>query len=141
MPVWQGDSRGLLPPRSQDPEHCQESASPPLLLHVGMTDTGNWNTVRFKEHYKAPGVQVKNTGARVVFSSVLSEEVKRKTKNRHITHINSWLHGRCQCEGLGFYYNGIFHEDYKLLERDGIHLPRRGRATFSSRLANLLRWI
>jgi len=49
-------------------------------------------------------------------------------------HINSWLRGWRQHKGFGFYDNGIFYEDYNLVERDGIQLPRRG-----SRLANLVR--
>jgi len=40
---------------------------------------------------------------------------------------------------LGFYDNGTFYEDYKLLERDGIPLSRRGRAIFVNRLANLVK--
>jgi len=38
---------------------------------VGTNDAGRWNMRRFKEDYKALGVQVKNSGAQVIFSAVL----------------------------------------------------------------------
>lgn len=68
---------------------------------------------------------MKNTVTYVIFSSILPVEGKRKAKSRHKMHMNSWLHGWCQCEGFSFYENGTFYEDYDLLERKGIYLSRR----------------
>ena len=34
--------------------------------------------------------------------------------------------------------NGTFFNDYNLLERDGIHLSRKGKGIFGNRLANLV---
>ncbi|GAB0198251.1 mitochondrial enolase superfamily member 1 [Grus japonensis] len=47
--------------------------------------------------------------------------------------INSWLRGWCLHESFGFYDNGTFFDDSNLLERDGIHLSRRGKGIFGSR--------
>ena len=55
-------------------------------------------------------------------------------------YINSWLHGWCHHEGFGFYDNGVFFNDDNMLGKDGIHLSKRGKGIFSSRLANLVRW-
>lgn len=54
--------------------------------------------------------------------------------------INLWLCGQCRHEGFGFHDNRTFFDKYSLLERDGIHLPRRDRGIFVSRLASLMRW-
>ncbi|PKU32392.1 rna-directed dna polymerase from mobile element jockey- hypothetical protein [Limosa lapponica baueri] len=51
--------------------------------------------------------------------------------------INFWLHGWCHHEGFGFYDNRTFFDDYSLLGRDGIQLPRRSKGISGSRLANL----
>ncbi|GAB0184010.1 hypothetical protein GRJ2_000866300 [Grus japonensis] len=59
-------------------------------------------------------------------------------RNRCIRHSN-WLCGWCHREDFGFYDNGTFFDDYNLLERDGIHLSRKGKEIFGSRLANLVR--
>ncbi|PKU28829.1 suppression of tumorigenicity 5 [Limosa lapponica baueri] len=110
---------------------------PLLLFHVGMNDTASQNLGRIKEDYKALGVQVKKIGAQV--SSILPVRGKGTARNEQIMHINSWLHGWCHCEGFGFYDNGTFFDDYGLLERDEIHLSRRGKGIFGSRLANLMK--
>jgi len=54
-------------------------------------------------------------------------------------HIRSLLRCWCLNEDTGFYTNGIFNEDYKLLGRNEIHLSKRGKGVFGSRLANLVR--
>ena len=112
---------------------------PLLLLHVGTNDTASRNLGRIKEDYKALGVQAKSIGAQVIFSSILPVRGKGAARNRRIMQINFWLHGWCCREGFGFYDNGTFFNDYSLLGRDGIHLPRRGKGNFGSSLANLVR--
>ena len=112
---------------------------PLQLFHVGTSDTASRNPRRIKEDYKALGVQVKSIGAQVIFSSILPVRGKGAARNRRIMQINFWLHGWCRHEGFGFYDNGTFFDDYSLLGRDGIHLSRRGKGIFGSRLANLVR--
>jgi len=41
-------------------------------------------------------------------------------------------------EGMFFNDKGTFFNDYNLLGRDGIHLSRRGKGIFGSRLAKLV---
>ena len=111
-----------------------------LLFHIGMNDTESQNLGKIKEDFQALGVQVKNVGAQVIFSSILPVRGKGVSINRRIMHINSWLRGWCRHEGFGFYDSKAFFEDYNMLGRDGIHLSRRGKGIFSNRLANLVRW-
>ena len=112
---------------------------PLLLFHVGTSDTASRNPRRIKEDYKALGVQVKSIGAQVIFCPILPVGGKCTARNRCIMQINFWLRGWCCREGFGFYDNETFFDDYSLLGRDGIHLSRRGKGIFGSRLANLVR--
>lgn len=110
-----------------------------LFSSKGTWSESNSNMDRIKQDYKALGVQVNSTGAQVIFPSVLLLGGKKKARNRHMMH-NFWLCEWCWREGLSFYDNGTFCEDYKLLGRDEIHLSRRGGSVFGSRLTNLVRW-
>lgn len=112
---------------------------PLLLSHVSRNDTTNWKLGRIKEYYRALVVRVKSIGAQVIFSSILPVTGKGAARNRRIMEINFWLRGCCHHEGLSFYDNGTFFDDYSLLGRHGIHLSRRGNGIFDSRLANLVR--
>ena len=113
---------------------------PLLFFHVGMNDTAIWNLGRIRQDYKALVVQAKSIGAQVIFSSILPVRGKGAARNRPIMQINFWLCGWCRREGFGSYDNRTFFDDYSLLGRDGIHLSRRGKGIFGSRLANLVRW-
>lgn len=110
-----------------------------LLFHVSTNDTTSWNLVRINGNYKALGRQVKNIGAQVIISFILSVGGNWGTRNKHIIHINSWIQDRCCWEGYGFYDNGTFFYNCNLLGRDGNHLSRRYKQIFGSRLANLVR--
>lgn len=109
-----------------------------LLFHVGTNDTTSQNLGRIKEDDKALEVQVRSIGVHIIFSSILLVRRKDAARNKHIMQINCWLRIWCCCEGFVFYDNGTFF-DYSLLGRDGIHLSRRGKEIFYSKLANLLR--
>lgn len=53
--------------------------------------------------------------------------------------MNYWLCDWCLHEGFGVYDSGGFFGDYSLLETDGIHLSRRNKEIFGSRLGNMVR--
>lgn len=61
---------------------------PLLLFHVGTNSAGRQNVRRIKEDYKALGGQLKNTGAQVIFSSILPVGRRREARNRCIIHIS-----------------------------------------------------
>jgi len=63
---------------------------PLLVFHGGMNDRRSQNMCGIEKDYKAPGEQLKTTGAQVIFS-VLPVEGKREARNRHIMHMNSCL--------------------------------------------------
>jgi len=103
-----------------------------------MNDTASQNLGRIKKDFKALWVQANSIGAQVLFSSILPAGGKRAATNRCIMNINSWLCGWCCHEGLGFYDNGTFFNDYNLLGMDGIQLSRRGKRICGRRLTSLV---
>lgn len=105
---------------------------PMLLFHVRTHDTASQNLGRIKEDYKDLAVQVKNSGAQVIFSSILPVGGNGAGRNRDVRHINSWLHGWCHLKSFDFYDNGTFFDYYNLLGSYVIHLSRRGKEIFHS---------
>jgi len=85
-------------------------------------------------------VKTKSFGAQIIFSAILSAGGKGSARNRCIMNINSLLCGWCRHEGFGFYKNGIFFNDYKLLDRDETHLTRKSKGIFVSRQVSLVWW-
>jgi len=114
---------------------------PLLLLHVDTNDTASQNLGSIKEDFKALGMKAKSFGAQDIFSFILPVGGRGSARNRRIMSIISWLRGWCHREGFGFYHNGTFFNDYNLLERDGIHLSRKGKGVVGSKLANLVWWL
>lgn len=97
---------------------------PLLLSHMGTNDTTSQRIGRIKEDYKVLARQVTNTGAQVIFSPIfLVTEIG--TARSHAVQIDVWLPG-CH-QGFGFYNTGLCLNDCSLLERDGIHLFKKGQ--------------
>jgi len=109
-----------------------------LFFHIATNDTASQNLGRIKENFKVLGVKAKCFCAQVIFSSILPVGGRGSARNRCIKSINSWLHGWSRYKGLGFSDRGTFFNDYNQLERDEIHLSRKGKGIFGNRLANLV---
>ncbi|CAM5160534.1 unnamed protein product [Natator depressus] len=112
---------------------------PFLLLHVGTNDTAKNDLERITADYVALGRRIKEFEAQVVFSSILPVEGKGLGRDRRIVEVNEWLRRWCQREGFGFFDHGIVFQEGGVLGRDGLHLTKRGKSIFASRLANLVR--
>ena len=78
-------------------------------------------------------------GAQVVFSSVLPVRGKGGRRRALIMRVNNWLRSWCWRQGFGFYDHGTLFVDQHLLGREGIHLTKRGKGIFASRIADLIR--
>nr|XP_048673056.1 uncharacterized protein LOC125620874 isoform X1 [Caretta caretta] len=112
---------------------------PFLLLHVGTHDTAKNDLERITVDYVALGRRIKEFEAQVVFSSILPGEGKGLGRDRRIVEVNEWLHRWCRREGFGFFDHGMVFHEGGVLGRDGLHLTKRGKSIFASRLANLVR--
>nr|XP_048718317.1 uncharacterized protein LOC125641845 [Caretta caretta] len=122
-------------PRLIKPSDCY----PFLLLHVGTNDTAKNDLERITVDYVALGRRIKEFEAQVVFSSILPMEGKGLGRDRRIMEVNEWLHKWCWREGFGFFDHGMVFQEGGVLGRDGLHLTKRGKSIFASRLANLVR--
>ncbi|XP_043402448.1 uncharacterized protein LOC122465802 [Chelonia mydas] len=112
---------------------------PFLLLHVGTNDTAKNDLERITADYVALGRRIKELEAQVVFSSILPVEGKGLGRDRRIVEVNEWLRRWCQREGFGFFDHGMVFHEGGVLGRDRLHLTKRGKSIFASRLANLVR--
>ncbi|XP_065436072.1 uncharacterized protein LOC135979801 [Chrysemys picta bellii] len=112
---------------------------PFLLLHVGTNDTAKNDLERITTDYVALGRRIKEFEAQVVFSSILPVQGKGRGRDRRIVEVNEWLRRWCRREGFGFFNHGMVFQEEGVLGRDGLHLTKRGKSIFASRLANLVR--
>ncbi|XP_065451200.1 protein shisa-4 isoform X1 [Chrysemys picta bellii] len=112
---------------------------PFLLLHVGTNDTAKNDLERITADYVALGRRIKEFEAQVVFSSILPVQGKGRGRDRRIVEVNEWLRRWCRREGFGFFDHGMVFQEEGVLGRDGLHLTKRGKSIFASRLANLVR--
>lgn len=107
------------------------------LSLLSMDDTGRHNTGEINKEYKALGIEVKNAGVQVIFSSIFHWEKRRKLE------IDAWSVSTpgsvagVNMKVLIFIVMGLC---MNLLEMDEIHLSRRGKAIFDSSLADPVRW-
>ncbi|CAM5095768.1 unnamed protein product [Natator depressus] len=108
---------------------------PFLLLHVGTNDTAKNGLERITADYVALGRRIKEFEAQVVFSSILPMERKGLGRDRRIVEVNEWLHRWCRREGCGFFDRGMVFQEGGVLGRDRLHLTKRGKSIFASRLA------
>lgn len=81
---------------------------------------------------------MKRTGAQVIFYFILPIRDSIAGRGRHSMQINTWLCGWCHHLSFSFCDNGTFCDEYRLLGRDGIHLPRRGKRIIGGRLVDLV---
>ncbi|XP_073175776.1 uncharacterized protein [Lepidochelys kempii] len=104
---------------------------PFLLLHVGTNDTAKNDLERITVDYVALGRRIKEFEAQV--------EGKGLGRDHQIVEVNEWLRKWCRREGFGFFDHGMVFQEGGVLGRDGLHLTKRGKSIFASRLANLVR--
>lgn len=107
---------------------------------MGANDSASQKIGRINEDDRALVREVKNTGARIIFLSILLVSEVGTARSRRIGQISDLLHGWSCREGFGFYGSASCFNDCRLIWRDGFHLSRRGKRIFGHRLANLVRW-
>ena len=112
---------------------------PLLLFHVGTSDTARSSLRNIKKDYRALGAVVRDSGAQVVFSSVLLVKGKGFERASRIWQINKWLWDWCHSQGFGYLDHGTRFEKPGLLGADGVHLSEKGKSIFGHRLAKLVK--
>ncbi|GAB0205185.1 hypothetical protein GRJ2_002984100 [Grus japonensis] len=111
---------------------------PLLLLHVGGDEAETCTMKAIKRDIRLLGQSLKDSGAQVIFSSLLPVEGSNVGRNRRAQSINAWLRGWCQRHNFGFFDNGAAYTAPGLMNPDGIHLSQRGKRIFAQELAGFI---
>ncbi|GAB0209002.1 hypothetical protein GRJ2_003365900 [Grus japonensis] len=111
---------------------------PLLLLHVGGDEAETCTTKAIKRDFRLLGQSLKDSGAQVIFSSLLPVEGSNGGRNRRTQSINAWLCDWCQHHNFGFFDNGAAYTAPGLMNPDGIHLSQRGKRIFAQELGGLI---
>jgi len=91
-----------------------------------------------ERHFRASGQLARESGAQVIFSSLLPVVSSDTRRNRSYQPINTWLHGWCHHRSFGFFDNGMANKAPGLLVSDGIHLYQRGKRVCAHKLVGLI---
>uniref|UniRef100_A0A8B9I413 Uncharacterized protein n=1 Tax=Anser brachyrhynchus TaxID=132585 RepID=A0A8B9I413_9AVES len=89
---------------------CSTDYYPLLIFQTGGEEAASCSLRGMKKDFKALGWLVKESGAQVIFSSLLPFWGDDVGWNRRIQFINAWLHDWCHRQGFGFFHNGWFYK-------------------------------
>lgn len=111
---------------------------PLLFFHVGTNDIATRSPRSVKRDFRALVRMLKDSGAQVVFSSIVPVMRRDTGRNRHAQDINAWLQDWCLHQNFDFYNHGRVFETQGMLGPDGIHLSQWGKCFFAHKLAGLI---
>ena len=103
-----------------------------VLFHVGTSDTAVSNLKYIKSDYKELGAAVKNSGAQVVFSSVLQVRGMERERADRIKKINKWLREWCWEQGFGYYVKELTLRNLVFWGRMGFICQTRRRRSLAA---------
>jgi len=111
---------------------------PLLLFHVGADKVAVSSPKAIKKEFKALGWLVKESGAQVIFSSLLPVVGRDVERHRQTQSINTWLRGWCHRHNFGFFDHGTTYTWASLLAWNGDQLSQRGKRIFAQKLVGLI---
>ena len=111
---------------------------PLLLFHVGADEVAVSSPRVIKKEFKALGRLVKESGAQVIFSSLLPVVGRDVERHRQTQSINTWLRDWCHRHNFGFFDHGMTYTAPSLLASNGDQLSQRGKRIFAQKLAGLI---
>ncbi|PKU38376.1 hypothetical protein llap_11321 [Limosa lapponica baueri] len=109
-----------------------------LLFYMSTSNTAKSSLRIIKKDYRALEVAVKDSGAQIVFSSILPVKGKGFDRASQIWGVNKWLQDWCHSQGFN-YLDDTCSEKPGLQRADGPHLSEKGKSIFSHRLDNLVK--
>ena len=109
-----------------------------LLFHMGGDEATTSSPRASRRDFRALGQLVRESGAQVIFSSVLPIAGSDIGRNRRSQTIYTLLSGWCHSHNFGFFDNGMIYTAPGLLALDWIHLSQRGKTVFAHELARLI---
>ena len=112
---------------------------PLLLFHVGGDEATMHSAKVIKRDFRVSGQFLRESGAQVIFFSLLPVAGSDIGRNRWTQSINNiWLRRWCHRYSFGVLDNGMAYRAPGLLKSDGIHLSQRGERVFAQELAWLM---
>jgi len=81
--------------------------------------------------FRVLGWLVRESGAQVIFSSLLPVVGSDIGSNRQTQSMNTWLHCWCHHHNFDFFDNGVAYTVPGLLVSNGSHLSQRGKRVFA----------
>jgi len=111
---------------------------PLLFFHVGGSEATTHSPRAVKRHFRALGPLVRESGAQVIFPSLLPVVNSDTGRSRKSLSINIWLHGWCHHHCFVFFGNWMAYTVPGLLASEGIHLSQREKSIFAYKLARLI---
>ena len=81
---------------------------------------------------------MRESGAQVIFKSLLPVVGSDIGRNRQSKSVNTRLCGWCHSHSFGFFDNGMAYAAPDLLESDEIHLSQRSKRVFAEELVGLI---
>ncbi|KAK4832299.1 hypothetical protein QYF61_021698 [Mycteria americana] len=121
------------------PSLVQPSQYYPLLLfHMGDDEAAVHGPRVIERDFRALGQFMRESGAQVIFSSLLSVVGSDIGRNRWTQSINTWLRGWYQCHNFGFLDNGVAYTAPGLMVSNGSYLSQRGKRVFTQELVGLI---
>ncbi|GAB0181413.1 hypothetical protein GRJ2_000606600 [Grus japonensis] len=100
--TWVKDITRKFPSLVQPSDYC-----PLLLFHVSADEATMLSPRVIKRDFGALGQLVRESGAQVIFISLLPVAGSNVGRNRRTQSINTWLHGWCHQRSFGFFNNGM----------------------------------
>jgi len=105
---------------------------------VGADEVAVSSPKAIKKEFKALGRLVKESGAQVIFSSLLPVVGRDVERHRQTQSINTWLRDWCHRHNFGFFDHGTTYTAPSLLASNGDQLSQRGKRIFAQKLAGLI---
>jgi len=111
---------------------------PLLLFHVGGDEVAVRSPGVIKRDFRALGQLVRESGAPVIFSSLLPVVDSDNGRNRQTQFINTWLRSWCHHHSFGFFNNRMSYMAPGLLASGRIHLFQRRKRAVAQELVGLI---
>lgn len=111
---------------------------PLLVFQTDGEEAASRSLRGMKNDFKVLGRMVKDSGAQVIFSSLLPSSSDDVGWNRKIQSLNGWLQDWCYRQGFGFFDNGWFYKTPVQTVSRGKDLSRRGKRMLGQELAGLI---
>jgi len=109
-----------------------------VLFHAGGDEVAVCRPRVIKRDFRALGRLVRESGAQVIFKSLLPVVGSDIGRNRQTKSVNTRLCGWCHSHSFGFFDNGMAYTAPGLLASNGRNLSQMGKRIFAQEFVRLI---